>query len=205
MVMFMKNSTNRNIINRKAATGISISGKSTTYKKLYMDTHRLTEKSGWGLTKQDHANGINIIKAKLEELCPYYGRINILYGDKQNVQPTFLENFSLDNEDRNEIFDKHCQDQNQNENETENDLDGIGNSIKNNIDDVENSTDNAEKEIAEQKLSIEKEKLEWKKEKVEKENIKDNKQQQNNIIIELIHQNKSLLEIKKMLNFFNNL
>ncbi|CAG8829371.1 4150_t:CDS:2, partial [Gigaspora rosea] len=40
----------------------------------------------------------------------------------------------------------------------------------------------------EEKVSIEKQKLQWDKEKVEKENIKDKKQQQNNLIIELILQ-----------------
>ncbi|CAG8738649.1 8936_t:CDS:2 [Racocetra persica] len=40
---------------------------------------------------------------------------------------------------------------------------------------------------------------------VEKDNTKDRKQQQNCLIIELIHQNKSFSEIKEMLDFFNNL
>ncbi|CAG8846164.1 36150_t:CDS:1, partial [Racocetra persica] len=55
------------------------SGRWATYKKAYIETHRLTEKSGWGLTEQDHTNGINTIDAKLEELCPYYSRIDAIY------------------------------------------------------------------------------------------------------------------------------
>ncbi|CAG8684987.1 9000_t:CDS:2, partial [Racocetra persica] len=75
------------------------SGQWATYKKMYMETHRLTEKSGWGLTEEDNAKGINTIDAKLEELCLYYSRIDLIYGKRQNIQPAFLENFGLNGED----------------------------------------------------------------------------------------------------------
>ncbi|CAG8806246.1 3078_t:CDS:1, partial [Racocetra fulgida] len=42
---------------------------------------------------------ITTIEAKLEELCLYYSQIDTIYSEKQNVQPTFLENFGLNNED----------------------------------------------------------------------------------------------------------
>ncbi|CAG8790921.1 45002_t:CDS:1, partial [Gigaspora margarita] len=47
----------------------------------------------------DQAKGIKTIDAKLEVLCPYYNRIDSIYGKRQNVQPAFLENFGLDSED----------------------------------------------------------------------------------------------------------
>ncbi|CAG8650010.1 19207_t:CDS:2, partial [Racocetra fulgida] len=89
MVMFLENPANQNIIDGKAVTGIPISGKPVTKNagfaqmalfvnkhckdsqwnaKIASETHRLTENSGWGLTEQDHTNGINTIDAKLEDL-----------------------------------------------------------------------------------------------------------------------------------------
>ncbi|CAG8729616.1 13612_t:CDS:2 [Cetraspora pellucida] len=69
-----------------------------TYKKIYMETRMLANKSGWGLT-EDHKKGIITIEAKLDELCSYFSRIDTIYREKQNVQPSFLENFRLNNED----------------------------------------------------------------------------------------------------------
>ncbi|CAG8494597.1 2074_t:CDS:2 [Cetraspora pellucida] len=112
MVMFIENSENRDIIDERVAIGAPVSGKPltknagfaqmvlfvnkccknsnwntkiasgqwATYKKTYIETHRLTEKS--------------------EELYSYYSRIDVIYGKRQNVQPAFLENFSLNNEDK---------------------------------------------------------------------------------------------------------
>ncbi|CAG8507684.1 1546_t:CDS:2, partial [Gigaspora rosea] len=65
-----------------------------------------------------------------------YGRINAIYGNKQNVQLTLLENFGLDNEDYNELFDENGADN------TENSMDNT----ENGADDTENGADNTEKD-----------------------------------------------------------
>ncbi|CAG8802340.1 22983_t:CDS:2, partial [Gigaspora rosea] len=44
---------------------------------------------------KDRENGINTIEAKLEYLCPYYSRLDAIYGERQNIEPTCLENFGL--------------------------------------------------------------------------------------------------------------
>ncbi|CAG8636836.1 15120_t:CDS:2, partial [Dentiscutata heterogama] len=94
MALFVNKRCKDSQWNAKTATG-----HWATYKKLYIETRKLVNKSGWGLTEDDHEKDITTIEAKLEELCPYYSRIDTIYGEKQNVQPTFLENFRLNDED----------------------------------------------------------------------------------------------------------
>ncbi|CAG8723503.1 14056_t:CDS:2 [Cetraspora pellucida] len=92
--MSIENSENQNIINEKVAISASIK------------THKLTEKSSLGLTEEDNVKNINTIDAKLEELCLYYSRLNVIYDKRQNVQPAFLENFKLNNKDESNNQDK---------------------------------------------------------------------------------------------------
>ncbi|KAF0441359.1 hypothetical protein F8M41_003837 [Gigaspora margarita] len=80
------------------------------------------------------------------EIWKSYGRIDAIYGNKQNVQPTLLENFGLDNEDYNELFDDNKY-QVQNECETENGVENTENSVdntENGANYTENGADNTE-------------------------------------------------------------
>ena len=45
---------------------------------------------GTGLTEDDVRDGINTIKAKLEHLCYGYRRFDSLYGERQNVNTSFI-------------------------------------------------------------------------------------------------------------------
>ncbi|CAG8698070.1 10747_t:CDS:2, partial [Dentiscutata heterogama] len=91
----------------KAAVGAPVGGKPVTKNArfaqmasfIYMETQKLANKSGWGLTEEDYKKGITTIEAKLDELYSYFSQIDTIYGEKQNVQPSFLENFRLNNED----------------------------------------------------------------------------------------------------------
>ncbi|CAG8805941.1 5012_t:CDS:2, partial [Dentiscutata erythropus] len=76
MALFVNKRCKDSQWNAKTATG-----HWATYKKLYIETQKLVNKSGWGLTEDDHEKGITTIEAKLEELCPYYSRIDAIYDD----------------------------------------------------------------------------------------------------------------------------
>ncbi|CAG8747498.1 12902_t:CDS:2 [Dentiscutata erythropus] len=102
--MFIKNPENQNIIDGKAVTSLSISGKPVTKNTIYA---QMALFSGLGLTEKDYENKINTIEAKLEDLCPYYSRIDIIYSKKQNVQPTYLENFKNNDNSNNTQVQKN--------------------------------------------------------------------------------------------------
>ncbi|CAG8768750.1 12918_t:CDS:2 [Dentiscutata erythropus] len=87
MVIFVENPQNCDIIDGKAAAGTPVGGKPVTknarfiqialfvnkqstgcwatYKKLYIETRKLVNKSGWELTENDHKKGITTIEVKL--------------------------------------------------------------------------------------------------------------------------------------------
>ncbi|CAG8494565.1 14758_t:CDS:2, partial [Gigaspora rosea] len=56
---------------------------------------------------EDNAKGINTIDAKLEELCPYYSRIDMIYGQdetelKNNIQNQYETELENNSQDQNE-------------------------------------------------------------------------------------------------------
>lgn len=59
-----------------------------SYLKTYKSTKRDTLKTGWGLTEDDKAAGITTISQKLEKLCPFYSKLDDLFGGRQNVNPS---------------------------------------------------------------------------------------------------------------------
>lgn len=58
-----------------------------SYLKLYKKTKQESERTGWGLTDEDTDKGITTIDLKLDAMCPYFERLDALFGDRQNVTP----------------------------------------------------------------------------------------------------------------------
>ncbi|CAG8779327.1 22540_t:CDS:2, partial [Dentiscutata erythropus] len=104
MVMFIENPENRNIIDGKAVTGLPISGKPVTknarYAQMALFVNKRCKDSNWDAkiaNEKDHENGINTIEAKLEDLCPYYSRIDIIYENNDNSNDTQVQKNNLSN------------------------------------------------------------------------------------------------------------
>ncbi|KAG0330878.1 hypothetical protein BG005_005963, partial [Podila minutissima] len=57
------------------------------YKRKYCAVKTLSGATGFGVTEDDNAKGIYSIKAKLENMCPFYARMDQLFGSKPNVVP----------------------------------------------------------------------------------------------------------------------
>lgn len=63
------------------------------YLKLYKETRRNIDdgsKEKFCLGPDDFSKGIDTIEKKIEKLCPFYYRLETLYGSKQNIIPSFV-------------------------------------------------------------------------------------------------------------------
>lgn len=60
------------------------------YKEVARE-HRSNCGTKFGLSEFDLRSGINTIEQKLEKLCPFYHRMDRLFGDRPNVIPPFLD------------------------------------------------------------------------------------------------------------------
>ena len=80
-------------VNQKCSThwdGKAAESRFRAYKKLYIDTKKkLEDPSGpkFCLSDTDIAKGCNTIEKKLDQECPGFARMDILFGNKQNVKP----------------------------------------------------------------------------------------------------------------------
>ena len=60
--------------------------------KIYKETKRLyLNPNGpkFGLSENDLARGLNTIESKLNDMCPFYAKLDALYGERANVLPKF--------------------------------------------------------------------------------------------------------------------
>ena len=63
------------------------------YKKMFKDTKRKqldTTGAKYNVGPKDHAKGVYTIEDKLEKDCPYFKRMDILYGGRQNITPAVI-------------------------------------------------------------------------------------------------------------------
>ncbi|KAG1711954.1 hypothetical protein DVH05_009194 [Phytophthora capsici] len=58
-----------------------------TYKNRYIRTKEYESSTGAGVTAEDESNSIFTMKQKLEFMCPWYERMDALFGHKSNVTP----------------------------------------------------------------------------------------------------------------------
>ena len=58
-----------------------------TYKLNYIKANRFSQSTGAGVTESDIEKGIHTLKDKLEDICPYYEKMDKLFGSMPNVQP----------------------------------------------------------------------------------------------------------------------
>ncbi|KAF9896703.1 hypothetical protein BX616_006923 [Lobosporangium transversale] len=65
--------------------------------KLFTETKKLENQTGFGVTDEDHKKGIYTTKQKLEKMCICYARMDALFGHRLNITPLFKLTTGLQN------------------------------------------------------------------------------------------------------------
>ena len=58
-----------------------------TYKLNYIKANKFSRSTGAGVTESDIEKGIHTLKDKLDDICPYYEKMDKLFGSMPNVRP----------------------------------------------------------------------------------------------------------------------
>eukprot|EP00474_Spongospora_subterranea_P008038 CRZ08496.1 hypothetical protein [Spongospora subterranea] len=62
-----------------------------SYWNRYKATHKqIHSQTGFGLTQKDEDQGILTMAEKEERMCPYYCRLDALFGQRQNINPAVI-------------------------------------------------------------------------------------------------------------------
>lgn len=61
------------------------------YLKTYKETAQDSNRTGFGVTEEDNTNDIFTIMDKLESLCPFFYKMDNLFGSRQNVVPSNVQ------------------------------------------------------------------------------------------------------------------
>ncbi|KAJ1560061.1 hypothetical protein HK096_010165 [Nowakowskiella sp. JEL0078] len=64
-----------------------VKNRYSEYLKVYKEAKRDSLKSGFGLTEIDFNNGITTIAGKMNSMCPYWEKMDQLFGQCQNMNP----------------------------------------------------------------------------------------------------------------------
>ena len=58
-----------------------------TYKLNYIKANKFSRSTGAGVTEADIERGIHTVEDKLDDICPYYEKMDNLFGSMPNVWP----------------------------------------------------------------------------------------------------------------------
>jgi hypothetical protein len=61
------------------------------YLKNYKEAARESHRTGFGISEEDEVLNIRTIEEKLEHMCPYFSKMDVLFGDRQNVNPANVQ------------------------------------------------------------------------------------------------------------------
>lgn len=61
------------------------------YRSKYRKAHMLSSSTGFGISQADQERGIRSVFEKLDSICPYYDKMDELFGQHANVTPTYCE------------------------------------------------------------------------------------------------------------------
>ena len=84
-------------VNEKCGTNWNSTKAEPRYRTLetkFKSTKRkLLDDNGakYMLSEADQKRGINTIEKKLESDCPFFSRLDVLYGERQNIMPTYQD------------------------------------------------------------------------------------------------------------------
>jgi hypothetical protein len=62
-----------------------------SYCKMYKNAIQESLKTGFGITDLDRSQGITTVNAKLNKICPFFDRMNMLFGERQNIKPSNVQ------------------------------------------------------------------------------------------------------------------
>ena len=190
-----------------------------TGRSLFWIIARQSNRTGFGLTDEDKENGIFTIMEKLEHMCPNFNKMDNLFGNRQNVMPSNVQESVLIEND--EQSDKENDGDTLEEEEEglspkvsqlktpkNSFLPQMGSSGTSNVKKRDFSTSfldakeseitfkkecfNLELALRQKEFELKKQELEFKKKENEKEIIKT-----------LIAQGKTAIEVKEFLEFLN--
>ncbi|KAI8448514.1 hypothetical protein BY996DRAFT_6580623 [Phakopsora pachyrhizi] len=79
-------------VNRKSKSGLNISSKQMkewfkTYKAKYVKAKKLDDSTGFGVSEDDQSKGIITISQKLNNLCPCFEQMDVIFGSQPNITP----------------------------------------------------------------------------------------------------------------------
>ncbi|KAI9917817.1 hypothetical protein PsorP6_012612 [Peronosclerospora sorghi] len=66
-----------------------------SYLATYKKTRAKSNTTGFGLTDADRRSDRHTIDAKLDFMCPFFNRMDNLFGSRQNVNPTYISALGL--------------------------------------------------------------------------------------------------------------
>lgn len=58
----------------------------------FEEAKKESERTGFGVTENDLMKGVSTIDQKLNQMCTYFPLMNELYGERQNVCPSYTIN-----------------------------------------------------------------------------------------------------------------
>ena len=58
-----------------------------TYKLNYIKANKFSQSTGAGVTEADIERGIHTVEDKLDDICPYYEKMDNIFGNMPNVWP----------------------------------------------------------------------------------------------------------------------
>ncbi|CAH7689937.1 hypothetical protein PPACK8108_LOCUS25122 [Phakopsora pachyrhizi] len=79
-------------VNQKSKSGLNISSKQMkewfkTYKAKYVKAKKMGDSTGFGVSEDDQSKGIITISQKLNNLCPCFEQIDVIFGLQPNITP----------------------------------------------------------------------------------------------------------------------
>ncbi|KAI8453513.1 hypothetical protein BY996DRAFT_6527756 [Phakopsora pachyrhizi] len=79
-------------VNQKSKSGLNISSKQMkerfkTYKAKYVKAKKMGDSTGFGVSEDDQSKGIITISQKLNNLCPCFEQMDVIFGSQPNIIP----------------------------------------------------------------------------------------------------------------------
>ncbi|KAF5195668.1 hypothetical protein FRX31_014746 [Thalictrum thalictroides] len=91
MLANLANCVNENSQGRLTLTGSQMYHRLRQYKNLFVKATDFQKKTGSGLTDEDRQKGIFSISQKLNTICPFFERMDLLFGNKPNINPLVID------------------------------------------------------------------------------------------------------------------
>ncbi|CAH7674881.1 hypothetical protein PPACK8108_LOCUS9815 [Phakopsora pachyrhizi] len=132
-------------VNRKSKSGLNISSKQMkerfkTYKAKYVKAKKLGDSTGFGVSEDDQSKGIITISQKLNNLCPCFEQMDVIFGSQPNITPPSVADTHKNSIETVTMVDEHIDENLPNLGESP--FDNAGNSQNNTFEEREEGIEN---------------------------------------------------------------